>query len=957
MKHTKNRVIALLMALAMVLSLMPMAFAADEFPDMPAEDDASYAAVKSAVDNGIMGGENGMLNLEGTILRSTVSKMVVMAFAAKGEADLSGYPDVEDGKWYVEWMAKAAQMGIMSGSYGKMNPSNEVTLAEVATMLVRALGLPTDKTAKLDGVADWAAPFVKALIDAGYISADAAADAGKPMTRAAFAEVIYKVSGEGNYVKEGQEITEDVADNIVITADGVTLKGITVKGDVIIADGVDAGSIVFDNVKIEGRLVVRGGAEAELKNGTTASATVVAKTSGEVTVKADVNSDAGDITVSGTNNQVADKVTVDMPEPSVTVTAPTEVAVQNANGGEITLQASGASLSVESGTVANVTVADNAADVKVDVAEGATIEKVTTNEDITITGEGTVEEKEGSGTVTDAEGNEVAGSDEPVEVPTAVSGGSSAETATPPAQTAHVHNYATTGAGVVPLNATQHLLTCVDKDAVTDTDGNVTEAAIEGCGAVVTVKHDFSIGLKADGTTVTTTAAEIVFHKCVCGQVEQKVNTTVTGTTGAGACTGDHHWVIDSPNDTDKNKDATCTEDGIKTWKCDKEVTAAEGENAAVCCTAVKVETTPAKGHNLVLKANQPATCGTDGYQDFYCTVCEKYKKADGTFVETLPANTHTVTIDKASVACTLVRDTSVDVAATCKATGTEGWKCSVCQTNQNKTLAKNPNNHVWSAWAKDTVTTGEGDDAVTTDAGTHSRTCTGGDGDLAHAEVKETRAHTWVLDTTDANKAVTPTCAANGKAATYKCSDCNATKGGETLPKTSHIMSAAWTGTADGHWHKCANCNTFDTWAAASSTSPISEGGPTPKALTSASDKHDWTQTVTTTTNGVSTTGPAPGAHCTTCGYVNPVPCTNAAKHGELHEGEACSAECGTVGTKAHTFVNGECSRETCNATCTTETCPNSKNHTDPTQTAKDTVICNQCGLKGTKEEVVAGP
>ncbi|MBD5134111.1 MAG: S-layer homology domain-containing protein [Clostridiales bacterium] len=417
MKHTKNRVMALLLALAMVLSLMPMAFAADEFPDMPAEDDPSYAAVKSAVDNGIMTGDNGMLNLEDNILRSTVSKMLAVAFAAKGEADVSGFSDVADGAWYAEWMAKANQMGIMTGDNGKMDPSRNVTLQEVATMLVRVLGLPlgtAEDLANVPGagsVSAWAIPAVAALVKAGYISD--VTDAGLPMNRRAFAEVIYKVSGDGNYVSEG-EITTDVNGNIVITADGVSLKGITVTGDVIIADGVDAGTIILDDVTIEGRLVVRGGAETKLSNGTSVASTVVAAPAGETAIVADVTSDAGDITVAGTNGKVADKVTLDMAEPKVAVNAATEVAVQNANGGEVTMNAAG-SLSVESGKLGNVTVAASGA--AVDVAAGATIEMVTTNTDITITGEGKVEEKTGSGTVTDASGNEVGGSDEPADIP------------------------------------------------------------------------------------------------------------------------------------------------------------------------------------------------------------------------------------------------------------------------------------------------------------------------------------------------------------------------------------------------------------------------------------------------------------------------------------------------------------------------------------------------------------
>lgn len=411
MKHTKKRVAALLLALAMVLSLMPMAFAADEYPeDMPAETDASYAAVKSAYDNGIMTGENGKMNLEGTILRSTVSKMVVTAFAAKGEADLSGYPDVDGESWYAAWMAKANQMGIMTGTSGKMNPGNEVTLAEVAAMLVRALGLSVDKGAAIEGVDTWAAPYIKALIDAGYISSEDAAVAHQPMSRAAFAEVIYKISGQGNYAnEENAEITEDQDGNIVITANGVSLKGITVTGDVIIADGVDASTVTLDNVKVDGRVVVRG-AGVKMANGATAESTVVAATGDTVTVTADAASNAGDVTVVGTYGKAAANVNVDAPASNVAISSDANNVV--IGDAKQVVTADGVKTTI-TGTVDDVVVPDGA---KPEITNNGTIKNVTSNEDVAISGTGTVENKTGAGTVTDGSGNEVGGSDEPVDI-------------------------------------------------------------------------------------------------------------------------------------------------------------------------------------------------------------------------------------------------------------------------------------------------------------------------------------------------------------------------------------------------------------------------------------------------------------------------------------------------------------------------------------------------------------
>lgn len=781
MKHIKKRVAALLLTLAMVLSLAPMAFAADEFPDMPAEDDPSYAAVKSAIDNKIMTGENGELKLEGTILRSTVAKMVVTAFAAKGEADLSGYPDVDSEAWYAAWMAKANQMGIMTGTSGKMNPSNEVTLAEVAAMLCRALGLPTDEDAAIDGVAAWAAPYVKALIDAGYITAEDAAAAHEPMTRGNFAEVIYKVSGEGNYAKEeNAEITEDVNGNIVITANGVSLKGITVKGDIIIADGVDAGSVVLDDVKVEGRIVVRG-AGAELTNGTTASATVVAATTGETTVKADAGSDAGDIAVAGTNGMAADKVVLDMAEPKATVTAATELAVQNAEGGEITLQAPNASLSVESGSVANVTVADGASGVKVDVAEGATIDKVTTNTDLAITGEGTVSEKEGSGTVTDGSGNEVSGSDEPVDVPT-VSEPAPEVDPNAPTNPTHTHNY--TGGTVAKFDATRHTIQCVGTPAVGDDPDADDYVAAVPCSAVIYEAHNTDGDEVKDGDTV-------IGHKCTCGYSAVVTSSVDEGDGDSNCADGKHSWEPLAGQEASDAGDsaATCTAPGQKSYKC-----------KVAGCTATKTEVLPATDHSFSPSSTTAPSCNTPGKTVFTCTNagCDTDSSAEGaqpaTKEQVIPATgNHNWELDASDLS---------NQPATCMKGGKALYVCTTCTGADNTHVTKlqdtpiNPTAHKWEGGTVTKDTSGL----------THTIACANKDADENACSATKTVSCTFSTnDDAEGNAPKAATCTEAGKTQTKKCA-CGNTHY-DVIPALGHDV--VWVTTATTHKKICSRSET----------------------------------------------------------------------------------------------------------------------------------------------------
>lgn len=781
MKHTKKRVAALLLTLAMVLSLMPMAFAAD-FEDMPAEDDASYAAVKSAVDNGLLKGEDGKLNLEGSMTRATMAALITRVFGAKGEADMSAFSDAE-GHWAVESgeLPAAVAMGIMNGSNGKMLPNDQVTLEQVITMLVRALGLPMGTADDLkdvagaDSVTAWAVPYVAALVKAGYDVPDLAG-AAEPMTRVAFTEMIYKVSGEGNYVKEAGEITEDVDGNIIITADGVSLKGITVKGDVIIADGVDAGSIVLDGAKVEGRLVVRGGQDVSLTNGATAASTVVAKPAGELTVKADDSSDAGAITVTGTDNKAAEKVTVDMAEPKVTVEAGTTLAVQNAKGGEVTLKADGAKVAVESGTVANVTVADGAKDVAVDVAKDATIEKVTTNTDLAVTGEGTVTEKEGSGTVTDAAGNEVEGSDEPADVPVVTTPSTPDEETDPNApknENNHTHNYG----AATQFDATRHIYTCV-------VTAEGAETPIEGCGAVKYEAHSFDeetgacvCGAKKPGTVATEGIAS--------DPTEKPDGWKACGATGAEH--EEHSWVAKAK---EGDVAATCAAVGKKSYECEY-------------CKSTKTDTIAKLEHSYQVDAaqTQAATCGAQGTMVYVCTSCAA--GADG--------HTKPVTIPATGEHKWVQEGYAEDHEPTCQAEGKYHYVCSVCSAEDDNQVAPKVG-HDWNT----TGTHKEG-------TNTHEVTC-----QTAQCTAKKIVNCSFTVAAQGQNAAAKDaTCEEVGKAADMKCSGCDNVLVGKEIPAKGHVWAKGWASDENDHWHACGNDETHKKDVTAHTWDKTKEGNP----------------------------------------------------------------------------------------------------------------------------------
>ncbi|MGN0980626.1 MAG: S-layer homology domain-containing protein, partial [Candidatus Avoscillospira sp.] len=137
---------------------------------------------------------------------------------------------------------------------------------EIMTVVARALQLDLDRYADTDlskfsdyrQVSDWALPYVKAMVGAGYIQGRNTGLAPQDsITRAEFAQVFYNIIRQ--YIVKSGSFSGSLEGNLLIRTGDVTLKDTKIDGDLIIGNGAADGKITLSNVTITGRLVVWGG--------------------------------------------------------------------------------------------------------------------------------------------------------------------------------------------------------------------------------------------------------------------------------------------------------------------------------------------------------------------------------------------------------------------------------------------------------------------------------------------------------------------------------------------------------------------------------------------------------------------------------------------------------------------------------------------------------------------------
>lgn len=219
---------------------------AGSFPDVP-EDHANYEAIEYLDQHAIINGyDDGTFGPDNLVNRAEATKIIVGAYDISHEGTYEEkFPDVPDDQWFFPYVMGANKAGIISGyDDGTYKPGDNVNLAELLKIVVLASGaeLPeVEEDVFLDVPADaWYAPHALYARENNVVLADEYGElnAEQSMTRASFAEVIYRMmivmeTGEPYPLHKNWDVYESSYLPFKIKYDGVTWQVIENKNEVV----------------------------------------------------------------------------------------------------------------------------------------------------------------------------------------------------------------------------------------------------------------------------------------------------------------------------------------------------------------------------------------------------------------------------------------------------------------------------------------------------------------------------------------------------------------------------------------------------------------------------------------------------------------------------------------------------------------------------------------------------
>ena len=257
------------------------------FDDMP--DDWSTTALKHAVANGLLQGADNKLLPKDNLTRAQMATILVRALGATEKGDISAFTDVKTSAWYYDAMAISFKMGIFRGDgAGKLNPDNPITRQEAFVVLSRAFSLSASTTsgiAKFSDAAD-VASWAKEGIEALIVNGYVAGSNGKlnPNAKITRAEFAQVMY---NLIK----IYTSRSDEIPVS--GAVHGNVIVRGNLVTA---------IRNVTIEGDLIIGDSIPSGLElDNVTVKGRVVIRAKGNFRF----DGDAKELVIAGENSNVS----------------------------------------------------------------------------------------------------------------------------------------------------------------------------------------------------------------------------------------------------------------------------------------------------------------------------------------------------------------------------------------------------------------------------------------------------------------------------------------------------------------------------------------------------------------------------------------------------------------------------------------------------------------------------
>lgn len=216
------------------------------------------------IDNGWIQGDEGGIRPDSTITRAEMATVVDAVEEYTEEADVSHYKDVAKTDWFYEQVAKIVKANVMVGvGDNKWAPQGNVTREQAAVIMCKLNDVSVDTKADLadvraqltklgytdaNAVSDWAAPYILAAVQNGYMSGypDHTLRSGNDITRAEAIVMLDKAGATEQFAY----VTMNVPYDDFYKAEGVTaVNGVDAvtsatmrKSRMNTADGLTAGT-------------------------------------------------------------------------------------------------------------------------------------------------------------------------------------------------------------------------------------------------------------------------------------------------------------------------------------------------------------------------------------------------------------------------------------------------------------------------------------------------------------------------------------------------------------------------------------------------------------------------------------------------------------------------------------------------------------------------------------------
>ena len=165
----------------------------EHFPDVPY--DADYAeVVNTLAELGIVKGDDyGNYNPDSTITRAEFATMMCRLLGVEDEALAimsSSFSDVPAGHWAVGYVAKAAELGLVSGyGDGRFGPADTLTYEQAVAVIIRAFEYPEELIESFGG---WPYGYITIAMNAGALD-NVSGTLSQPIIRISVATIIHNM--------------------------------------------------------------------------------------------------------------------------------------------------------------------------------------------------------------------------------------------------------------------------------------------------------------------------------------------------------------------------------------------------------------------------------------------------------------------------------------------------------------------------------------------------------------------------------------------------------------------------------------------------------------------------------------------------------------------------------------------------------------------------------------------